>query len=50
MMCGSCGKEITECEVCGGMVCEIGCPDREDDGCTCDGEAIDEDAAEDVDE
>jgi hypothetical protein len=33
--CGACGKEITECPECGGKVCEPGCPDRLEDGCTC---------------
>jgi hypothetical protein len=36
MICGACGKSITECEMCGGMLCEANCPDREEDGCTCD--------------
>ena len=36
MTCDTCGKEITECPVCGGYVCAPNCPDRDDDGCTCD--------------
>lgn len=34
-VCGTCGVEITLCPECGGKICEEGCPDRIDDGCTC---------------
>ncbi len=42
--CGSCKQEITTCAVCGGKKCSLGCPDRAEDGCTCDvdGESDDE--------
>ncbi len=43
MKCGSCGKQIAECEMCGGLTCSPGCPDREEDGCTCDEEIEDSD-------
>ncbi|MDO8648304.1 MAG: hypothetical protein Q7R81_00810 [Candidatus Peregrinibacteria bacterium] len=33
--CDACGQEIVECTVCGGKICVVGCPDRADDGCTC---------------
>ena len=34
-MCGACKKPITICEECGGKMCVADCPDREEDGCTC---------------
>gem|GEM_PF-3622739 len=34
--CGACSKEITTCPECGGKKCIKGCPDREEDGCSCD--------------
>lgn len=35
MNCGACGLEIVECPECGGRICEEHCPDREEDGCSC---------------
>lgn len=36
--CGSCHKEIRICDNCGGLICEEGCIDRAEDGCTCEEE------------
>ena len=33
--CGACNEEIIDCPICGGHSCSPGCPDREEDGCTC---------------
>lgn len=38
--CATCGKSIVLCEECGGLVCTPNCPDRLEDGCTCDEAAL----------
>ncbi len=33
--CGNCKREIRVCDTCGGLLCVEDCPDRLEDGCTC---------------
>ena len=40
--CGTCKIEITLCPECGGKICAEDCPDRIEDGCTCNAELDDE--------
>ena len=39
-ICGSCGKDIRVCDLCGGLICSDDCKDREEDGCMCEEEEL----------